>query len=113
MEHAGPITPAVAVPVRETQAHDAIDRSYHAALGSLTGGLSPMGLATAWFDWAAHLAGSPAKQAELHERAVANAAKAVQAAVSCRDGDRTKKKKGPRGVRGQGGGCQAGTGGCA
>ncbi|WP_370049337.1 MULTISPECIES: PHA/PHB synthase family protein [Salipiger] len=83
MEHAGPITPAVAIPVRETQAHDAIDRSYHAALGSLTGGLSPMGLATAWFDWAAHLAGSPAKQAELHERAVANAAKAVQAAVSC------------------------------
>ncbi|MCR8547962.1 alpha/beta fold hydrolase [Salipiger sp. P9] len=83
MKHAGNIPPAQAVPAADADQHSAIDRAFHATIGSLTGGLSPMGLATAWFDWAVHLAGSPAKQAELQEKAVANAARAMQASVSC------------------------------
>ncbi|APZ52036.1 PHA/PHB synthase family protein [Salipiger abyssi] len=83
MKHAGNIPPADAVPTRDAERHNAIDRAFHATIGSLTGGLSPMGLATAWFDWGVHLAGSPAKQAELQERAVANGARALQSAVSC------------------------------
>ncbi|MAU43912.1 MAG: poly-beta-hydroxybutyrate polymerase [Yangia sp.] len=89
MRHAGNPTPAdtqapvATVATVEPHRHDTIDRAFHATLGSLTGGLSPMALATAWYDWAVHLAGSPAKQAELHEKAVANAARALQAGASC------------------------------
>ncbi|MCA0995155.1 PHA/PHB synthase family protein [Alloyangia pacifica] len=63
--------------------HGGIDRAFHAALANATGGLSPMGLATAWFDWAAHLAGSPAKQAALQEDAISGAARMMQNAVGC------------------------------
>ncbi len=65
-----------------------IDRAFHAMIGSLTGGLSPMALAAAWFDWGVHLAGSPGKQAVLQEKAVANAARAWQAAAACPLGTR-------------------------
>ena len=42
-----------------------IDRLIHAAVADLAGGFSPMALALAAFDWAAHLAVSPGRQAEL------------------------------------------------
>ena len=48
---------------------DDIDRSMHAALARLTGGLSPAAIASAWWDWAIHLAGSPGKQAQLSTKA--------------------------------------------
>ncbi|EPX79605.1 PHA/PHB synthase family protein [Salipiger mucosus] len=76
------ITPDEGLP-SDAAARDATDRAFHAMLGGLTGGLSPMGLATAWFDWAAHMAGSPAKQAELQERAVANMAGAGLSTLRC------------------------------
>ncbi|MEO0912894.1 MAG: poly-beta-hydroxybutyrate polymerase N-terminal domain-containing protein, partial [Pseudomonadota bacterium] len=42
-----------------------VDSVFHAAIGRLTGGLSPAALATAYLDWSMHLAGSPRKQADL------------------------------------------------
>jgi polyhydroxyalkanoate synthase len=42
-----------------------LDRQIHAAIARATGGLSPMALAGAWFDWLAHLAVSPGRQMEL------------------------------------------------
>ena len=44
--------------------HD-LDRKVHASIASLTGGLSPIALAEAWFDWVSHLAISPGRQMEL------------------------------------------------
>ena len=46
-----------------------VDRMLHATIGKATAGLSPTALGEAWFDWAAHLAGSPAKQVELWQQA--------------------------------------------
>jgi polyhydroxyalkanoate synthase len=45
------------------------DRSLHAALGRATQAVSPTSLALAYTDWMAHLALSPAKQAQLLEKA--------------------------------------------
>lgn len=42
-----------------------LDRQVHAQLGSAVGGLSVIGLAQAWGDWAAHLALSPGKRMAL------------------------------------------------
>lgn len=42
-----------------------LDTQWHAALGQMTGGLSPTSLATAYFDWCLHLIGSPERQSEL------------------------------------------------
>ncbi|WP_226624266.1 PHA/PHB synthase family protein [Alloyangia pacifica] len=82
MKHAALPSPADPAP-DSSDRHGGIDRAFHAAIGNFTGGLSPMALATAWFDWAVHLAGSPAKQAMLHEEAVAGAARMAQNAVGC------------------------------
>jgi len=46
-----------------------IDRSVHAATARFTAGLSPMMLIGAYADWAAHLAFSPGKRAQLVEKA--------------------------------------------
>jgi polyhydroxyalkanoate synthase len=48
------------------------DRSLHAALARLTGGLSPAALSLAYVDWLQHLAASPDKQLALGEEAFAN-----------------------------------------
>jgi len=45
------------------------DRALQAWHARLTGGLSPVSLSLAWFDWAAHLAGMPWRQMELLARA--------------------------------------------
>ncbi len=50
-----------------------LDRMVHAWLGRFTGGLSPASLLFAHLDWLVHLAFSPAKQAELGEKAVRKA----------------------------------------
>ena len=50
-----------------------IDRLIHAAIGRVTGGLSPASLALAYTDWALHLAESPGKWARLGEKAVRKA----------------------------------------
>lgn len=49
----------------EINREEPVDRWLHAAIGTMSGGFSPMGLAEAWFDWAAHLSVSPARMAEI------------------------------------------------
>jgi polyhydroxyalkanoate synthase len=56
-------------------AGEAIDRVAHAALARLTSGLSPMALAGAVLDWAAHLASSPGKQLQLVHKGARKAAR--------------------------------------
>jgi len=66
----------VPVPVPEDEQpapEPQLDRALHAAIGRLSAGFSPMGLAEAWFDWAIHLSVSPARLAELGLAAAAEA----------------------------------------
>ena len=46
-----------------------IDRVLHAAIGRLTGGVSPTALALAYADWVSHLAIQPGKQSDLLQKA--------------------------------------------
>lgn len=48
---------------------DVIDRTLHASVAQLTGGLSPAAMAEAYGDWAIHLASSPGKQMQLVDKA--------------------------------------------
>ena len=55
------------------------DRTLKAALGKLTGGVSPAGLAVAWMDWASHVSLSPDRQREMTAAAFGGSfAKALQ-----------------------------------
>jgi polyhydroxyalkanoate synthase len=47
---------------------EVIDRSFHASIARLTGGLSPASLAGAFSDWAVHLTFAPGKQMRLVEK---------------------------------------------
>jgi polyhydroxyalkanoate synthase subunit PhaC len=70
-----PAPPAVIEPLPlepaqpDTYATASIDRALRANLARLTAGVTPAGLATAWFDWAAHMAMSPGKHLQLTEKA--------------------------------------------
>ena len=55
--------------------HHNIDRALRAALGRLTGGISPHATSAAMADWALHLMRAPGRQLELAERAAGNTAK--------------------------------------
>jgi polyhydroxyalkanoate synthase len=68
-------------PVDTDGAADAIDRSFHAALARMTGGVSPAALALAFADWQLHLLASPGKQASLAGRAIQNAFRLADAMV--------------------------------
>lgn len=46
-----------------------LDKEWHAAIGKMTGGISPTAVATAYVDWWLHLFGSPEKQSALIENA--------------------------------------------
>ncbi|MGZ8255865.1 MAG: PHA/PHB synthase family protein [Burkholderiaceae bacterium] len=50
-----------------------VDRSVHAATARFTAGLSPIALASAYLDWACHLAFLPGKRTQLAEKAVKKA----------------------------------------
>jgi len=52
-----------------------IDRFMHAALGRATGGMSPAGTMSAYFEWLSHLAFKPGKQLELALKAMRKAAR--------------------------------------
>ncbi|MGB4826903.1 MAG: alpha/beta fold hydrolase [Paracoccaceae bacterium] len=58
-----------------------LDRSLHAAVARRTGGLSPIALSQVWWDWAAHLAASPGRQAELAASAGLKALSVANAAL--------------------------------
>jgi len=76
----GPTGPSPAVraePSRPTSADsfavdaiaETLDRAFHSGVARWTGGLSPGGLASAYFDWLAHLALSPGKHLQLTHKA--------------------------------------------
>jgi polyhydroxyalkanoate synthase len=65
---------------------DAIDHAFKAALGKMTGGLSPTAYGTAWADWALKLAASPARLVELQQDALARAADNLEFARRAAEG---------------------------
>jgi len=69
--------PPVSWAVTDVEPPTVLDRSIHAAMGKLTGSLSPASLAMAYFDWALHLAVSPGKWQRLSEKAVRKTARFV------------------------------------
>jgi polyhydroxyalkanoate synthase subunit PhaC len=52
---------------------DIADRSLHAGVAHITGGLSPAALAQAYLDWAIHLTFAPGKRMQLFDKAVQKA----------------------------------------
>ncbi|MEM9495953.1 MAG: alpha/beta fold hydrolase [Pseudomonadota bacterium] len=56
---------------------DAVDEQVLRALAQVTGGASPIALATAWFDWAAHMAIAPARRMSLMGDAAAIYTRAI------------------------------------
>jgi polyhydroxyalkanoate synthase subunit PhaC len=62
--------------------HAHVDLALNAALGRMTGYVSPAALAGAWYDWASHLLLSPAKQMELGVQAVSNLQRWLQYSTS-------------------------------
>jgi polyhydroxyalkanoate synthase subunit PhaC len=62
---------ATVAPSIPGSAFSAYDRSLHGMLAELTGGVSPVLAAGAWFDWISHLALSPGKQLDLCLQAAA------------------------------------------
>ena len=50
------------------------DKEFRAQIAKLTGGLSPKAFSSAWADWAAHLALSPTRQAELQKELLSRTA---------------------------------------
>ncbi|MDD2877582.1 MAG: alpha/beta fold hydrolase [Acidiphilium sp.] len=69
---ATPTSPAASSPITHERVSntDAMDRALHAAEAKFTAGLSPVGLALAWRDWAVHLANQPARRMDLARRAM-------------------------------------------
>ena len=75
--------PADPDPSAMTSAADLADRSLHAAIARMTGGLSPAALFHAYSDWATHLAAAPGKRAQLVEKAVRKAVRFENYAYRC------------------------------
>src|ERR1700691_4335957 len=60
-------------PYSVTAFADLTDRTLHAAMARFTAGISPAAMAQAYLDWAAHLATSPGKRAQLLAKAIRKA----------------------------------------
>src|SRR5262249_10165157 len=58
-----------------------LDRELHAMLARLTGGISPVALTLAYFDWAGHLVAAPQRQMVVIKQATAGISKLVQSAL--------------------------------
>jgi polyhydroxyalkanoate synthase len=70
----------------EQASYVGLDRTFKANLARLTHGLTPAGLARAYFDWWTHLMLAPGKQLQLAEKAVRQAARlAIYAANAAAD----------------------------
>lgn len=66
-----------------TALQDVLDKSAHALQARAFAGLSPSALAAAYFDWMAHLAGSPGKQIQLVEKATKKTMRMAEYAGRC------------------------------
>ena len=65
------------------QLAEVMDRSLHYLLSRATLGLSPMGLAQAYFDWLVHLIASPGKQLQLWHKGVRKSTRLVAHLARC------------------------------
>jgi polyhydroxyalkanoate synthase len=65
------------------QLAEVMDRSLHYLLSRVTLGLSPMGLAQAYFDWLVHLIASPGKQLQLWHKGVRKSTRLVAHLARC------------------------------
>jgi polyhydroxyalkanoate synthase len=75
----------------ETQppvAFGSFDRTLHAQLARLTGGLSPAAIGAAYLDWAVHLFASPGKQIELAQKTARKVSRLASYVSRCAGGDR-------------------------
>jgi polyhydroxyalkanoate synthase subunit PhaC len=59
------------------------DHHLHAALASMTFGISPISLLEAWQDWMLHLAASPGKQQEIRAKAFENLVRFLDFVARC------------------------------
>ena len=57
------------------------DREFHAMLARFTGGISPIALSLAYFDWVSHLAGAPEHQLELGQDALGGVKQVLENAI--------------------------------
>ena len=64
-----------------------LDKTLHAAIARFTGGLSPYALMGAYSDWAAHLAASPDKRAQLLQKALNKYVRLSSYTRKCTDSD--------------------------
>lgn len=69
-----------------TQLADSLDRKLHATMGRYTAGLSPEGLAMAYYDWLVHLSMAPGRQARLIEKALRKSVRLSYFAAKCMTG---------------------------
>src|SRR5579871_6280824 len=84
-----PVEPALAAPAAArppAPSAEDIDLAFRAALGKLTGGLSPTAFGTAWADWALNLAASPARLFELQKAALERAGDQLEFAARAASG---------------------------
>ena len=78
-------SPAVATATARARKENPLDRKLHALAARMTGGVSTLALAGAWFDWASHLALSPGRQMELATLAMQEAARLAREANPLED----------------------------
>jgi polyhydroxyalkanoate synthase len=69
-----------------TRFEEHFDRSIHAAMAMVTGGISPSALSEAYADWAVHLATSPGKQMQLMNKAMRKTRRLARFVESCAAG---------------------------
>ncbi|PWJ20268.1 PHA/PHB synthase family protein [Jannaschia seohaensis] len=73
---------ATAAPQSELHPYRDLDRIARALIARNTGGVSPFSAFQAWSDWALHISRAPGRQMELAERAIQNAVKLAEFAIS-------------------------------
>ena len=89
-----PAAPTSARALPRAPTSEAIDMAFRAALGKLTGGLSPTSFVTAWSDWATQLAASPGRQSELALDAMRRAADNLSFAARAAGADKLAPNEG-------------------
>ncbi|WP_367192797.1 PHA/PHB synthase family protein [Amorphus sp. 3PC139-8] len=62
---------------------ETIDRAAHASVARVTGGLAPMAMASAFFDWGTHLAWAPGKNVQLSVKAARKLTRLAEYAGRC------------------------------
>lgn len=73
-----PEKPAVANSLPASEPYP-FDRAFHAMLARFTGGISPVALSLAWFDWSTHLAAAPERRMQMFRNGLRDTGMLLQA----------------------------------